>query len=296
MALEISNQYLYTGRGPFDAKSLVKTYADLISESTWQVTVENKTFSIAYNGMITSVWKDTDSTKNGVYVLHDPDASQFKAPVVTNEAYWHKIAKVADLTSFVEKMDLFESKLSSFADLDLFQKIDSINDLPTDFSTEDFNPNITYYTYDTATEKLTTYIFVKELPGYKCVTGESSSVSTGRSISKVEINEAGELIIYYSDNTTSNVGKVVGREGGIAAIQIGTTEYIADASGTIVLPNFATVEYVDAKFVTKEELLAADYATKTHVENRIEDSFDDFTESLKTIVLFGGDANPENDE
>jgi hypothetical protein len=34
MALEISNQYLYTGRGPFDAKSLVKTYAELLLEET----------------------------------------------------------------------------------------------------------------------------------------------------------------------------------------------------------------------------------------------------------------------
>lgn len=291
-----SNQYKYTGRGPLDAKTLVKTFDDLLLESTWQITTEGTPLIIAYNGMITSVWKDRDPSKNGVYVLHDPNATVLRAPVVTNEANWHKIAKVADLASFVEKLDLFESQLKTVADVELFQKITSIDELPTaaDYTADTFNPNIVYYTYNNTTEKLITYIYVKDLPGYKRVTGDSSSASTGRSISKVEINEAGELVIYYSDNTISNVGSVVGRDGDITAIQIGDTRYVADVNGAIVLPNLATVEYVDTNFATKTELQA--YATKTHVEDRIEDSFDQFTESLKTITLYGGDANPTDDE
>ena len=67
MALEISNQYLYTGRGPFDTKSLVKTYAQLLSQQTWHSTADKVT---AYNGMIVAVWLNKeDTTKNGIYFL-----------------------------------------------------------------------------------------------------------------------------------------------------------------------------------------------------------------------------------
>jgi hypothetical protein len=284
-----SNQYKYTGRGPLDTKALVKTFDELIDINTW---LSDYSVLVAYNGMVTSVWKDSDSSKNGVYVLHDPlVTSVLQAPDVTNPDNWHKIAEVSDLASFVEKLSLFESKIEAVSDVELFQKIDSVADLPNDFTAEDFNPNITYYTYNPTTEKLVTYIYIKTLPGYKCV----SEGSVGINISKVEVNQVGELIIYFSDGTSSNVGSVVGREGTTTAIKIGNTEYIANADGVIDLSGVATIEYVDAKFVTKEELQKADYATKSHVEDCIEDSFDNFTESLKTITLYGGDANPLDD-
>ncbi len=296
MAIEIANQYLYTGRGPFDAKSIVKTYDDLLSETTWK----SKTGHItAYNGMVVAVWLDkTNNDRNGIYYLYDksvltnPTAAYIvPAPDVTNPDNWHKISEVSDLTALVEKLNLFEAKLENISDVELFKKIDTVNELPTDFAAEDFNPNITYYTYDPITEKLVTYIYVKTLPGYKRVlTGEVSI-----SISKVEVNEDGELIVYYSDGNTSNLGSVIRRDETSIAIKVGNTEYIANTNGVIDLYGVATIEYVDAKFVTKEELQNADYATKTHVEDCIEDSFDNFTESLKTITLYGGDANPLDD-
>ena len=297
MSIEISNQYLYTGRGPFDAKSIVKTYDDLLLETTWKSKTDNIT---AYNGMVVAVWLDkTDNDRNGVYYLYDknvltnPTAAYIvPAPDVTNPDNWHKIAGVSDLTALIEKLNLFEAKLEKLSDIELFKKIDSVKDLPDDFTAEDFNPNITYYTYEPATEKLITYVYVKSLPGYKCISTGDVSVS----ISKVEVNDDGELIVYYSNGSTSNLGSVIRRDETAISIKIGDTEYIADTSGVIDLYGVATIEYVDAKFVTKEELQKADYASKAHVADSIEDSFDQSTESLKTIVLYGGDADPIDDE
>ena len=98
----ISDQYKYKGQGPFDAKALVKTYADLITQSTWLV--DNKL--TAYNGMIVSVGLNkADSTKNGVYVLFDPSVTTaLGKPDVTNENNWHKLAELTDFSDIVAKI------------------------------------------------------------------------------------------------------------------------------------------------------------------------------------------------
>jgi hypothetical protein len=111
MALEISNQYLYTGRGPFDAKLLVKTYADLKKQETWN-SAGGK--SAAYNGMIVAVWcnKD-DTTKNGIYYLHDSAVTTtFKDPDVTNEANWHKIGENSDISAMLERLQSIEATVN----------------------------------------------------------------------------------------------------------------------------------------------------------------------------------------
>lgn len=112
MALEISNQYLYTGRGPFDTKSLVKTYAELLSEETWHSAADKVT---AYNGMIVAVWLNKeDVTKNGIYFLHDSSITNtFKAPDVTKEENWHKLAEVSDLTA---KLTAIDERLKALED------------------------------------------------------------------------------------------------------------------------------------------------------------------------------------
>jgi hypothetical protein len=105
---EISGQYRYTGKGPVDAKQLIKTYGELLLESTWASTSGSNT---AYNGMIVAVWLDknadkTLSDRNGIYFLFDPDCtSTLKKPDVTNEAHWHKIAEVGNLPDKLADID-----------------------------------------------------------------------------------------------------------------------------------------------------------------------------------------------
>lgn len=109
MALEISNQYLYTGRGPFDAKSLVKTYVDLLTKDSW---LSESGKNIAYNGMIVAVWLNTeDPTKNGIYYLYDQTVTNtFKAPDVTNESNWHKLVEIADI---VDKLAAIDERIAA---------------------------------------------------------------------------------------------------------------------------------------------------------------------------------------
>lgn len=103
-----SNQYKFTGKGPVDSKTLVKTYANLLTENTWQEDGAN----IAYNGMIVAVWLNKDDTaKNGIYFLFDPECtSTLKNPDVTNEANWHKLA---DADGLVDKLSLIDERLTA---------------------------------------------------------------------------------------------------------------------------------------------------------------------------------------
>lgn len=109
MAIELSSQYLYSGRGPFDAKSLVKTYADLLNKDTW-LSEANKI--IAYNGMIVAVWLNKeDTSKNGIYFLQDPAVtSTIKSPDVTNPDNWIKIGEQPDLTALELRVEALENK------------------------------------------------------------------------------------------------------------------------------------------------------------------------------------------
>lgn len=110
-----SNQYKYTNRGPIDPKSLVKTYADLLSETTWQITNSSgKKVTIAYNGMLTAVWLNkADTTKNGVYFLYDPEVTTpLAAPDVKKEANWHKLIELSDLVTLTNQLSSIESELT----------------------------------------------------------------------------------------------------------------------------------------------------------------------------------------
>lgn len=104
---EISAQYWYTGKGPVDAKQLVKTYDQLLDENTWLSDSGSKT---AYNGLFVAVWLDKGedgklSGRNGLYVLFDPDCtSTLKNPDVTDESNWHKLCSLDDLTSVTEEL------------------------------------------------------------------------------------------------------------------------------------------------------------------------------------------------
>ena len=78
-------------------------------------------------------------------------------------------------------------------------------------------------------------------------------------ISKAEINEAGELLLYYTDGSSANLGKVVGKDGDpgapgdpgkdglTTAVKIGDLVY-TQKDGVVELPEFVNKDYVDNKF------------------------------------------------
>lgn len=97
----LNSQYVFNGRGPFDAKMLVKSYADLLAPETWYDTEGN---SLAYNGMLVAVWRDTDLSKNGIYFLYNGSRNN-KDLDVANEQNWHKLVNVTDLENSLSAID-----------------------------------------------------------------------------------------------------------------------------------------------------------------------------------------------
>jgi hypothetical protein len=117
--IDISNQYRYTGRGPFDAKALVKTYSDLLKPETWSVTnTLGNSIVTAYNGLITAVYLDKeDTSKNGIYFLYDPEVtSPLKAPDVTLEANWHHLGQVEDIVALAQQIENIKVDLAKASD------------------------------------------------------------------------------------------------------------------------------------------------------------------------------------
>ena len=56
MAIAIKkDQSVYSGKGPLDSKSLVKTYTELVSTATWTQKVDGEDVFVAYNGMVVAV-------------------------------------------------------------------------------------------------------------------------------------------------------------------------------------------------------------------------------------------------
>jgi hypothetical protein len=110
-----TDQLRYLGKGPLDAKSLVKTYAELFSTDTW---VKNDVFT-AYNGMIVAVWLNKeDTTKNGIYFLFDPQANTaLKKPDFAQESNWHKLVEIADLNAQLTSIDARLAALEEESDV-----------------------------------------------------------------------------------------------------------------------------------------------------------------------------------
>ena len=95
---------------------------------------------------------------------------------------------------------------------------------------------------------------------------------SGISITNTEINQNGELIITYSNNTSANLGVVVGRDGNdtaLSGIIINGVQYKAE-NNNITLPNFITADDLP-EIPTKVSELENDsnFVSETFVRNAI---------------------------
>ena len=109
----ITSNYEVAARKPFDARSLVKSYEHLLLVDSW--TVNNKIN--AYNGMIVAVANTSDVSKNGLYMLFDPNnTSSLKAPDVTVSTNWIKIGETSDVSEFASRIETIEKKLKDITD------------------------------------------------------------------------------------------------------------------------------------------------------------------------------------
>lgn len=130
MAIQSStNQYVIKGKGPLDAKALVKTYAELLNPNTWLV----DGVASAYNGMITAVWLDKDQNgnltdKNGIYFLHDTTVTNTRGfPNVEIEANWHKLGGIENLPGLADQIAAIQTGLD-----DLQKDVEDLKDSATE--------------------------------------------------------------------------------------------------------------------------------------------------------------------
>lgn len=112
-AVAATSNYEVQVRKPLDARALVPTYNDLLIKDNWVKT--GTTQVIAYNGMVVSVADTTDTSKNGIYFLFDPNCTTaLKSPDVTNESNWFKIGENSDISDYSERLAAIELQLSTF--------------------------------------------------------------------------------------------------------------------------------------------------------------------------------------
>jgi hypothetical protein len=97
----LGSQYAYGGRGPFDVKMLVKTYDELWTPETW---LDTDGSSLAYNGMLVAVWKDSNKANNGIYFLYDGNKNNKNQDLI-NASNWHKLVSASDLENVLSKID-----------------------------------------------------------------------------------------------------------------------------------------------------------------------------------------------
>lgn len=95
----ISTQYEVKVKGPFDARMLVPTKADLYADDTWS-------WVQVYKGMIVSVANDPDENNNGVYILKDGSDYGY-----LQENAWTKLAGPEEFSDFQEQI---ESDLTNY--------------------------------------------------------------------------------------------------------------------------------------------------------------------------------------
>ena len=168
-------------------------------------------------------------------------------------------------------------------------------------------------------------LVLKKINQSDAVNRPSSTPSTGegeadRGVIGAYIDEEkGELYLVFSDNTEESLGIVVGssgKDGLVTSIKIGETTY-EHTNGVIELPEFVTTSYIDAQIgglATKEfvedaiadidipQLDLNNYATKEDIEHFASVEYVDKkvaaieNPALNITILYGGDANPEDDE
>lgn len=115
-AQDVTTNYEIQVRKPFDARTLVTSYGDLLTKSNW-IKEGTESQIVAYNGMIVAVADTSDTSKNGIYFLFDVECTTYlKSPDVTNEANWIKVGETTDISDFVARISNIEEELVDFDD------------------------------------------------------------------------------------------------------------------------------------------------------------------------------------
>lgn len=214
MASNITTNYLYSGKGPFDSKMWVKTYADLFAEGTFPS-------GSAYQGMIVAVGLNTaDTTKNGIYYLFDSTVTNtFRSPS-TAESNWHKVAELSELEKLSDSISTLAERIAALeagegedtpAGITEEQLSDAINALRTEITEAGYltADDLTDYakktdlpTVPTKTSELTNdsgYITADDIPAVDAYTKEETDALIADKVNSSTVDALAKTV---ADNKT----------------------------------------------------------------------------------------------
>ena len=122
----VTTNYEVTVRKPFDARTLVTSYEDLLVKDNWLKSGTSQL--IAYNGMIVSVADTSNVSKNGLYMLFDINCNTaLKSPDVTVESNWLKIGDNSDISDLLERLSGIEGEIEGIKSrLDALEKYSDV--------------------------------------------------------------------------------------------------------------------------------------------------------------------------
>lgn len=166
----LDTNYELSVRKPFDARTLVPSYEDLLLESNW---LNDSGKSIAYNGLVVAVANTSDTTNNGVYYLFDPQCTtSLKSPKVTLPENWHKLCDFSEITSLQNRLTEVENLVKDLEPSDGESYVKSANTRKNLPATGE--ENVVYIIVDENAQ----YRWSNELQDYVCVGRDYTEIST----------------------------------------------------------------------------------------------------------------------
>ena len=299
--IKTSNQQLYTGKNPLDYKALVQTYNNLIREETWTI---DGAF-VAYNGMITAVWKDSDITKNGVYFLYDPDVKSTRGtPKVANESNWHKFADLSDIETLSNKIDICSAAIAAeqaraeVAEAALGAKIDEVLQAAKDYA--DANDTDTIYDNSEISARISAIEsdYLKESDKFDDSELKSQIASLQEAISNLASFKA-EVVNSIDEVTETGILYLVKDETVAGADKYNEYIVIDDVATligdtTIDLSGYYTKTEIDSKLesidadlsaeVSAREELASEVAELKEIDNATQAELDAYKQEVSAAI------------
>lgn len=114
--------------------------------------------------------------EEGCWYLCTDTAELFLGVLEAGKLILRRINDADKADQSIERIiETIRNEIAVLKDVKLFQKINDEGELPTDFSAEDFNPNVTYF-IQLAEGRVSTYVFDEEAQSYMCANSVDESV------------------------------------------------------------------------------------------------------------------------
>ena len=224
------NNYEVAVTGPFDARMVVSTKADLIDASTWRITDES--LPNIYPGMIVAVAADVTLENNGIYYLTDP--LNFES-----DDAWKKLAQLSDIDTLSERIATLENKES---DTDITTNINELKSQLIDSGVltrellEQYIADKSFVTSDEVDNKISSA--VEGLATEQFVTDKIASAQLGGDVdlsnyvTQFELSASIPTSFYNNRNSFPEIGK----ENHVYIDVEERTQYIWSNIASIYLP------------------------------------------------------------